>query len=221
MIKNKRGFTLIEILVSLSIFAVLVTLLYGTFRSTTDLSEALDKRADSFRLARVAFYHLTKDLSMIYQKPPNNQAASGASPGLETESLPFGALRLEGTDQDRQIEGGTYPNDTLAFTSFAHQPIRTTLPIFDVAEISYSLSGKALVRSAQFREERVPNTLGQSVLGLNIRYFDGKEKKWLDEWVPSPTQGLPLAIEVQLTLEGPPIRTFETTTQIPFGTRTS
>ncbi|MDC4222917.1 MAG: prepilin-type N-terminal cleavage/methylation domain-containing protein [Candidatus Manganitrophus sp.] len=97
---QSKGFTLLEILVSLAILAVLFTLVYGSFNATYRVSEQLEEQADSYRLARLGFYHLAKDLSMIYQtKPIPGQPTSPRLPsgigGHEIVSL-FG----RGSDPD-------------------------------------------------------------------------------------------------------------------------
>lgn len=210
----KNGFTLIEILVSFSIVTILIGLLYGTFRATTDTAEDIENNADPYRISRIAFYQITKDLSMFSQKDIAPAAGSPSSLGPETA---FGSLRLLGENRSRFIEGSNYPNDTISFLSLAAPPVLRGFSESDRVEITYSLSEESLIRKAKFRDKPVLNEVGESVLGLNMRYFDRKKQEWVDEWDPRLTDGIPLAMEVTLILKGhSPIkeRIFRTTVEI-------
>jgi len=208
-----NGFTLIEILVSFSIVTILMGLLYGTFRSTIETAEEVDKDVDRYRMARIVFYQLTKDLSMLNQE---NQAP-GSSTSAEAGTA-FGTLRLLGENRSRFIEGSSYPDDTIAFRSLSAPPVLQGFSESDRAEIVYSLSEESLIRDVKYRNKPIQNEVGESMLGFNIRYYNGKKQEWADEWDPSITDGIPLAMEVTLILKGaPPFKekTFRTTVGIP------
>lgn len=215
------GFTLIEVLISLSITAVIVSLLYGTFRTTIQSAQDIDKQADAYRISRVVFYQLAKDIRMIYQKK-----TAKVTQQIESDP-PFGALSFKAEDDVRLAEGDIYPADTLHFTTLSFQPVSKGIPLSGQAEISYSLSEQVLTRNARFREKSVANDLSESVLGLNFRFFDAKKNEWVDEWEPVNT--IPQAIEIELTIKTSPSlsptqtlldvplqkRSFKTTVEIP------
>ncbi len=211
MIKRQNhGFTLIEILVSFSIVTIITGLLYGTFRSTLQTAEAVEKETDSHRMARIVFYQLTKDLTMFNQITPASSAV-GSAPV-------FGTTVLLGENKTRFIEGVNYPDDTLVFMSLSAPPVLRGFSVMDQAEISYSLSEESLVRNTKFRDKPVKDEVGEFVLGFNLRYYDNKKKEWLNEWDPRLTTGLPLAMEITLILKGDtPLtaKTFRTTVGIP------
>jgi general secretion pathway protein J len=229
LISRGHGFTLIEVLISLSIMAVITSLLYGTFRTTVKTTAAIDEEAETYRNARVIFHQLTQDLSMIYQKP---QPQGGGLPSTFFGEEPrFGDLRLKGEDKIRLAEANVYPADILSFISFSYQPVRKGVPLSGRAEITYSLSEDLLIRDARFRESNTQNEVGEGVLGLDFHYFDGKNEKWVDEWLPDSAGQLPRAIEIELILRasssasegdtdrGDPSlyeRRFKTTVEIPF-----
>jgi len=187
---SDHGFTLIEVLISLSITAVIVSLLYGTFRTTIQSAQDIDKQAEAYRISRVVFYQLAKDIRMIYQKTAKQQIESDP---------PFGALSFKAKDDVQLEEGDIYPADTLYFTTLSFQPVSKGIPLSGQAEVSYSLSKQVLTRNARFREKGITNDLAESVLGLNFRFFDEKKKEWVDEW--EPQEALPQAIEIELTVK--------------------
>jgi general secretion pathway protein J len=206
--RQNHGFTLIEILVSLSIVTIITGLLYGTFRSTLKTAEAVEKETDSYRMARIVFYQITKDLTMFNQITP---AAAGSEPV-------FGATSLLGENKTRFFDGVNYPDDTIVFMSLSAPPVLRGFSVTDQAEISYSISEESLVRNTKFRDKPVKDEVGEFVLGFNLRYYDNKKKEWLNEWDPRLSTGMPLAMEITLILKGDtPLtaKTFRTTVGIP------
>ena len=164
---------------------------------------------------------------MIYQKKQDSQQSP---PSLSSEGPPFGTTPFTGEDNVRLAETDVYPADTLHFISFSYQPVREGMPLSGRAEIHYSLSEDKLVREAQFRERRIQNDVGESILGVDFHYFDGKQNKWVDEWDPATTREIPRAIEIELIIkvDSPPPpsdsvivppteeRRFKTIVEIPF-----
>ena len=213
--EKENGFTLIEILISISIVTILVGLLYGTFRSTVETSEAIDRDADPYRVSRIVFYQLTKDLTMFNQDAVATSTPVSTFPGSQPL---FGALQIHGESRSLFIDGANYPNDAIAFVSLARPPVLQGFSVLDRAEISYSISEGSLMRNTRFRNKPVKNEVGDAVLGINFRYFESQKKEWLDEWDPSATTGIPLAIEVTLILKGHlsvKERTFKTAIGLP------
>jgi len=209
---RENGFTLIEILVAFSIVAILMGILYGTFRATTDTAEHIENNADPYRISRIVFYQITKDLAMFNQETPIAGTTTQSAPS-ETS---FGSRRLLGENRSRFVEGSNYPDDTIAFLSLSAPPVLRGFSESDRAEIAYSLSDQSLIREAKFRDKSVPNEVGESVLGFNLRYFNGKKQEWADEWDSRVTDGIPLAMEVTLILKAPfQEKAFKTTVGIP------
>lgn len=213
-VHRENGFTLIEILVAFSIVTILMGILYGTFRATTDTAEHIENNADPYRISRIVFYQITKDLAMFNQETP----IAGTTPQSAPSETSFGSRRLLGENRSRFLEGSNYPDDTIAFLSLSAPPVLRGFSESDRAEIAYSLSDQSLIREAKFRDKSVPNEVGESVLGFNLRYFNGKKQEWADEWDSRVTDGIPLAMEVTLILKGsPPFqeKAFKTTVGIP------
>lgn len=216
---SRAGFTLLEILVSLAILAVLFTLVYGSFNATYRVSEQLEEQADSYRLARLGFYHLAKDLSMIYQtKPSPGQPGSPSPSGMPvTKSFLF-----LGKDRTRTIEGKDYPDDSIRFSAVSHGRTLRDVPESDWAMISYGLEEGLLIHEAALANERViRNEIGEEVLGINFRYLNRADRNWVDRWDSEINKELPLAVEIELILKGRGAegRRFKTTVDLPMARR--
>jgi general secretion pathway protein J len=216
---GSSGFTLLEILISLAILAVLFTLVYGSFNTTYRVSEQLEEEADSYRLARLGFYHLARDLSMIYQtKPPAGQSTIQSPPGTAvTKSFLF-----LGEDRTRTVEGTDYPDDSIRFSAVSHGRTLRDAPESDWAIISYGLEEGLLIHEAALANERViRNEIGEKVLGVNFRYLNRTDKNWVDRWDSEINKELPLAVEIELILKGrgKEGHHFKTTVDLPMARR--
>lgn len=64
--KFLRAFSLVELLVSMTILTVLMLMLFGFFEQATKAWQASEKKVDAFREARAALYFLKKDLEGLY-----------------------------------------------------------------------------------------------------------------------------------------------------------
>jgi general secretion pathway protein J len=74
--KPQAGFTLMEVLVAITILAVVVTTILASFNSVFSTTEALDESADMYEMAKNCMQRLTEDLESIHisdrplYKPP-------------------------------------------------------------------------------------------------------------------------------------------------------
>ena len=192
------GFTLLEVLVALAIFAVIGVAAYTGLFAVLDARATT--RAQSERLAAVqyAIDTLAADLRQAVERPVRaaqpRERASLYSPGANIEPL-FAVTR------------GGWPNPAgLARSS--------------LARVRWQLDGERLERSWH---ARVDATVGVAptrrlvldrVVAVELRFLDD-EGEWTERWPPlneqSATPGLPRAVEVTLELAdwGPVRRLFD------------
>lgn len=196
--RNRRaGFTLLEVVVSLAVFAMIVGLTFGTIASalnTRDLLEADDAVNQS---ARIAMSRIRRDLSLAYLTP--NVSA------VNTYQTLFVA-------QDKNP-------DQLWFATLAHQRLYRGARESDQTEITYwteddpdTKDALVLLRREAPRIDNYPERdgtiapLAYDVKAFDIRYLDSKTNEWREEWdttgVDTPNR-LPRAAQVTLTLLAP------------------
>ena len=185
------GFTLLEIMISIGILVVILTIVYNTFNSSIRAFTTIDEHGDAYGEARGVLNRMSKEIGSIY---------------MSGDNLNTGLL---GEDRDED----DLPFDSLHFTSLSHIRWVKDSRESELCEIGYFLeTDREREQTFLFRREdwNVDGTLeeggialelAEGVDGLNFRYYDGEE--WLDEW-DSKAQGvLPKAIEVVLLVEDP------------------
>jgi general secretion pathway protein J len=105
---NSKGFTLFEILITLFIFAVVLSLLYTAYMGTFRNIEATESQSDIYGMARIALERMVEDLGSVYVSKGTTQSDSG-------ESNPH----VDGfVGEDAEINGRNA--DTIHFLSRAH-----------------------------------------------------------------------------------------------------
>jgi type II secretion system protein J len=107
-ILNSRGFTLLEILVAVAIFAAIASILYSSYAGTFRAIEYTESQSEIYNMARIALERMTEDLESAYipagVRDPENEDDILRSIGF------FG--------EDREIDGRDA--DNIKFLSGKH-----------------------------------------------------------------------------------------------------
>jgi general secretion pathway protein J len=195
--------TLLEVLVSLAILAMISLLVYGAFDSMSRGKKGEAMRAERARQGREALLRMTHELSEAFlslHNPPSLAMLTRVTVFIGQNSTPF---------------------DRIDFASFAHRRIMRDVRESDQAEVGYFASedpdaaGKIdLARREQTPIDMDPlrggvvNVLAENIEAFDIRYLDPLTGTWGESWDSSQTFGqfnrLPLELRVSLTLKGLP-----------------
>ncbi len=106
--KENSGFTLMEILIAISIFAVVITTIYTSYTGTFRVVDETESQTEIYRMARIAMERMLEDLESIYI--PKRQE----NPESEENTLHL----FQFVGEDREIKGMSA--DSLRFISRAH-----------------------------------------------------------------------------------------------------
>jgi prepilin-type N-terminal cleavage/methylation domain-containing protein len=118
---SQAGLSLLEVLVSASILAIILSLLYGAYHAQMTTTSEIQEMARTNQIVRAIFERMTKDLESAVIRFPNI-----ATPGL---------LGME--SEDREEDGA--PADRIHFTSLSHLEPGASTPHTDLCEIGYML----------------------------------------------------------------------------------
>ncbi len=168
--EQERGFTLVELLIAIFIFAIVVSSVYGAYRSTFKIVHDTESLLSTSRTARVAMERMTDDLIAIV-------GDSG------------GALRGEKHD----ISGARA--DSLAFVSSVHLVLSKTEVLNGYASIAYTVeldkddgllnlyrSDTVLLPGGHTGENDLrKEMLAKGLKEMRFAYLD-KDGKITDEW---------------------------------------
>jgi general secretion pathway protein J len=198
-----RGMTLLEILVSLGIMAMISLLIYGAFDSMSRGRRGEALRADRARQGRDAIERIGHELESAFIS-----MHTPSMPGLITRTTGF-------------IAQHSSQYDRIDFTSFSHRRIMKEAKESDQAEVGFfvvkdpEVDGKMdLVRREQapidfdFKRGGVVNILAEDVEHFALRYLDPLTGQWLESWdstlMTAQLNRMPLEVRIELELK--PVR---------------
>jgi len=207
---SPTGFTLLEVVISVAILAVIMTIVYNTFNSSMKAYTAMENQGNAYTQARIVLSRISEEIESIYWSD-NPKSNTGLIGGDEEEyDLPF---------------------DSLHFTSLSHIRWVKDSKESELCEIGYHLekdegTGESFLLRREdwnvdgtLEEGGTTLELAENVDGLNFRYYDGAE--WVDDWDTRIRGGLPKAIEVVLLMSDPTLEriAFSSTFPIPIAGR--
>jgi len=195
--------TLLEILVSVSILAVIGLLIYGAFDSMSRGRKGEAMRAERAHQGRDAVARIVREIQSAFLSLHNPQ-----NPALVTRTTAF-------------IGQSSSNYDRLDFAAFAHRRIDRDAKESDQAEIGYfvvrdpdNTDKYDLVRREQTpididpKRGGIVNVLAENVQEFHIRYLDPTTGLWVEQWdttqVNMQAGRLPLEVKVTLVIKGVP-----------------
>jgi len=201
-----RGMTLLEILVSIAILAMVSLLIYGAFDSMSRGKKGEEQRAERSRQGREAVQRMSREIQSAFLSMHNPQL-----PALMTRTTAF-------------IGQTGAPYDRLDFQAFAHRRVDKDAKETDQAEIGYFVvkdpdivDKMDLVRREQSPADMDPkrggvvNVLCEDVELFDIKYLDPMTGLWKETWDTTQLAGelnrLPLEVKITLTLKNVPLGT--------------
>ena len=182
---RQTGFTLLELLVALSIFALLAAMAYGGLNTVMKSRQATDQQAQRLDQLQKAFFWLERDIEQSIDRAVRDDYGS---PVAAMRGVEYGDYLLELTRS-----GWRNP---------AHRA-RSNLQ-----RVAYGLREEKLLRYYWNVLDRAQDSkpmevvLLDGVQKLELRYLDDQQK-WHDDWPPQGVglDSLPRAVEVSLETE--------------------
>lgn len=200
---HQRGLTLVEVLVSVAILAMIATLIYGTFDGLSRAKKGEAQRGDRARQARAALDRIAREMQSTYLSMHNPGV-----PILQTRVTAYMA------------RNGS-PYDRVDFTAFAHLRTEREAKESDQAEIGYfalpdpDKDGKTdLVRREQTPPDMDPqrggivSVLCEDIESFDVRFFEPVTGQWIENWDSTQVTGqqnrIPLEVKVTIVLKNVP-----------------
>ena len=170
MRKSVRGFTLIEVLISAGLLAMMGSLGMSVLHSSVRVRDAVQAQSQPYHMARQALRRMSREISMAYVSAHVDSESSMVQTGFEGSA------------------------DKLSFTAFGYVMHRQNAKQSDQHKVAYFLGPdpqtgqQALLRSQirhakEFsRNEGKAQVLCKRVSKLRFEYWNEGTKAWQSEW---------------------------------------
>jgi general secretion pathway protein J len=198
----KRGFTLLEIILAVSVLALVGTMIYGGFAQTALNKARVEADVEHSRVIHMALERMVRELTMAF-------VSTHVNPSLD--------LRVVDTVFIGKDNG---TDDRIDFTSFSHRRLYRNARESDQNEISYFVTEHpdepgvlVLARREQNRIDDDARRGGKSqilvenVEEFNVEYFDPLLTDWVQTWntedVLAQPNRLPTQVRIRLAVKDP------------------
>ena len=174
------GFTLVEVLLAVSLVAMMATLVFGSLYVTLSAIDTARANSANEQIVRSTLHLMTDELSF----------------GEGRTTFPWTGINGQWDGQ---------PADSIAFLTMGQFRGAESAKDTELVRIVYTREGDRLLRFARknrygLTDESIEQVeLATKVKGFNVRYYDGKGNLWLDEW-SGRGQESPKVILLELTL---------------------
>ena len=206
---NRKGMTLLEIIVFVSIVVVMASLVYGSARRQMEARDLANRIEERYSMVRIAMSRMAREISMAF-------LSNHISLDKRTQTI------FKGVNES--------PINRLTFSSFSHQRLKSDVHESDQNVITYygkqDKENTSLMNLMRYEKRIIDDkpeeygegeVLARGIVGLRFRYYDEEKKEWVDSW---DTMGiergnkLPRYVEITLTIMD------ENGKEIPFVTKT-
>lgn len=217
-LRRGKGFTLVELMVTVTIFAFMIGAIYATARAASRSISSGEQATEMYQTARSVLRELSDSLANAY---PLGIADTNAS-------LPERAGEAAAANQQRAVlfngvdgvdEETGQPADSITLTSVASRQSAPAEVGFDLAQVTYALkrdsdTGKLwLTKSVNhlpglepedYKPEEVP--LSDTIESLDLIYYDPERAAWVPEW--DSADSLPEAVTITVSVTPPALAEF-------------
>ena len=207
---RSHGFTLIEVILAISILSMMVVLNYRMIKNLIESKIIVDDKREAMFVANSVLTRLTRELQLAVTKPtllpPCDQANT---------TRPLTAFVATGGDQGQ--------GPVLTFSAReAGQYIPDGSTRSGVVQITYRVDNDPDAKSDKdatllLVREEMPNRnppqlacksvirfpISSNLVNLEYKFFDKKTREWSSDWTGPKSSNLPDIIQFSLTLKSP------------------
>lgn len=196
---NKKGFSLLEILIAVAILAVVLMLTYQTSSQTLKTKKRIEAKEMVYHTARITMEKMVNDISQAFLvTTKEHQGDSQGSPLMKT--------LFKGDES------------SIHFSALSHLRLFRDSKESEQTEIGYKIerdSGGGDWQNLERREAPFIDTkpedggkwfpLASQVKELKFEYYDGKQHDWVSSWNSDSDKKdyLPKAVRIRLTFKHP------------------
>lgn len=208
-----KGFTLLEVLVAMTIMGIIMVLVHSTTSSILDAKDRISERDVVFQMGRVALRKLSDDVSVAFlmrKTPRSPQTPQGGQPP-PARTTPRPTTFFIGEDRGNR--------DSLRLTTLSHLRRFRNARESEQSRVRYQVVPSPddpdryqLIRDVvtwlddTTNVDGKPLVLADGVIDFELEYYDVRKEEWVREWDSEKTdwrERLPDAVRVTLVLVDP------------------
>jgi general secretion pathway protein J len=179
---TQKGFTLIEILLAVTITSILLVTIYGVFTSVSSAKSRIEAEGEGYHQARVIFDRIGREIRGAYYLQGN--AKTSFKGGLDEERNPFLRLSTTATTPQGERQEGV---------AVVHYRLRKDAETEDKKVLTRSED--SLVQAMQAPREY---SLAAGIDTMQLRFSDGDT--WQESWDSDTLKAAPKMVEVTLEI---------------------
>jgi general secretion pathway protein J len=219
IMRRRAGFTLLEVMISVAILGVIMTLVWSSTSQTMKAADRTQNRDLVFHMGRVALRKLSEDVNVAFlAKYLKKNVGTGQMEPEQTQIKTF----FIGEDQGAQ--------DSLGFTALSHLRLFSGAKECDQTKIRYEVVAseeEAGVYNLIRKEDAwldgttdmkgKPLILVEDIKEFNLEYYDPRKREWVKEWNSDMVDWkdrLPFAVRINISFADPD----DEETEIPMST---
>lgn len=213
--KTQCGFTLLELILALSILSIMLTLSYQVLIGILKSKQILDDKREGMYIANSLLTRISKELQLTVKRPllPSCDTTTSASNGtreqtrlpyIATQTVPGGAsLSFIAQEAGQYIpDGGTHSGLVQITYRPVKPPPEDDIPDKDIfylirEEVPYTKPLEAACKNAL----RFP--IANNLTQVSFKFYDAREKSWIDTWNNENSRRLPSIIQFAVILQTP------------------
>jgi len=186
--KLSRGFSLLEIMLALTIFAMVLTAIYASWMSILRATKVGSEAAADVQRSRIAMQTLEDSLSCARSFAADVNHYSFVGENGQSATLSFVAHLPESFPRS-----GKFGDLSVRRVTFSLEPGPDS-------QSQLVMRQNPILMDPDKDEVEHPVVLARDVKGFDMEFWDQKAGDWIEEW--TQTNQMPLMIEVSLEFKG-------------------
>jgi len=200
---NKRGFTLVELLVAVALIAAILCMVYGSYFAASNSAQTCKAMIAASEQGRRALEQMARQIRCSYAGTVDDYTETEP---VETGSKQSGMI-LE--DSFSYFNGNSFaPQGEILHLVTTNRLLGEKQPADGLFEVTYkfdkrasllSLSQREFIGTAKKTQARKFQPVAENIKSMELTFFDGE--KWLRSWNFKDKKQLPCAVRIELGCE--------------------
>jgi prepilin-type N-terminal cleavage/methylation domain-containing protein len=193
ILRSERGFTLLELMLAVSILALIVAMLAQSFHAVAMSKLHAEERLSSERSGRAILWQMSNEIRGAVQTPL-----------APSRVLVLGAAKYQGGSPVNTLTVSTLnPGHRRSLDGYGAEEVVTYAAVPNPKHRGWFLLERSQYSGLGSSANPAPIIVADNLLSLKLRYFDGEQ--WGQVWNSenmSPGRQVPVAVSIDLGLAG-------------------